>query len=784
MIVHFRQDVASKDKMILGCQSYNRNMKNKVKYIIKFLLFTLLFFVLSRAGINGIIYPFAFSMLFALAWANQKVWLLIPAYIIGSIANNYAFEGIISVLVTVSMLALPYYIHISVKKPMSKLELFAFCGISQTAWIVFSILGGMEIYVVILSIIVGLVFLFLALYIFEPLISRGFSYKLTLPELIAGGVILLSIASGLESCNLYGFSFFKLFVSFLLLTLSHTSSGGRTVIFAGLMGLGALMGSGNPIYMAPLIIWAIAIISFKFINRFLPAIGLVLSEVLITFYFDLYYGFTIASFMPVVISSVVFLLLPNAFYDSLSLLLSTEKEKSAVISMLNRNRDILQRRLSRLSEVFYDMNAVFRSLIKKNVGEEEVKDMLYEELKSSICKNCPEHKHCHRTFSEDTKSVFKNLVTVAFERGRITLLDIPSYLASRCGQTARLIAEVNTLTKQYKSYSQLVGNVDNSKLLISDQLEGISGLMKTLSCEVDTMISMDSTREKRLLDELSSNNIICSDAVVYERDAKTMMATLVVREEDANKLKLQGITSKICNNKMAIYDVYPTERAGFVSVNLKTAPRFDCVFGLASMSKGRGGDVSGDRHTIERLDGDRFIFAICDGMGSGEEAGKKAETTIGLIENFYKAGFESEIILSSVNKLMNLEGDEIFSSIDICIVDLKDGTSDFIKMGASTSYIRGEEGCKLIECSSLPAGIIEDAKANIKKVVLNEKDFIIICSDGINDSFGSDGDFRDFILTIKGASPQEYADQILQRALLSNNGYAVDDMTVIVVKII
>ena len=31
---------------------------------------------------------------------------------------------------------------------------------------------------------------------------------------------------------------------------------------------------------------------------------------------------------------------------------------------------------------------------------------------------------------------------------------------------------------------------------------------------------------------------------------------------------------------------------------------------------------------------------------------------------------------------------------------------------------------------------------------------------------------------------KEYADQILQRALLSNNGYAVDDMTVIVVKII
>ena len=59
----------------------------------------------------------------------------------------------------------------------------------------------------------------------------------------------------------------------------------------------------------------------------------------------------------------------------------------------------------------------------------------------------------------------------------------------------------------------------------------------------------------------------------------------------------------------------------------------------------------------------------------------------------------------------------------------------------------------------------------------------MLCSDGINDSFGSDGEFKDYLLTIKTANPQEYADQILQKALSINNGYAVDDMTVIVVKI-
>ncbi len=721
-------------------------------------------------------------MLFALAWANQRVWILAPSYLIASIASNPSFQGAIIAFVTIVFLVLPYYIHVSIRKPMAKWELFIYSFLSQVGWLVFSILGGQNIVAAIIAPFVGLFYEFLAITIFESLISRGLNYKLTLPEVLCGGVILLSVASGLEGINIYGFSFLKLFVAFTVLAISQVSSAGRTVIFASLMGLGALISSNNPIYMTPFIIWALFTISFKSFHRIFSAIALVLGELLVTFYFNLYYSFTIVGFVSVVIGALIFLFLPKNFYDELAVLLSSGEERSAIKCLLNRNRDTLQRRLNNLAEVFYDMNVVFRKLIKSQASEEEVKEMLYEELKSSICKNCPEHKHCHRTFAEDTRKIFKSLVTIAMERGKITLLDLPSYLSSRCAQSGRLISEINLLTKQYKNYSALVGNVDTSKLLISDQLEGVSGLMKTLAGEVDTMISMDSAREKRLLEELSSNNIICTDAVVYEKDARTMMATLVVREEDINKLKLQSITSKVCNNKMAIYEVYPTEKAGLMSVSMKTAPRFDCVFGLASTPKG-GNGISGDRHSIERLDGDRFIFAICDGMGSGEKAGEKAETAVGLIENFYKAGFDSDIVLSSVNKLMNLEKDEIFSSVDCCIVDLKDGIADFVKMGASSSYIRGEDGCTIVGCSALPVGVLDDAKAITKKVVLKDKDYIILCSDGINDSFGSDAEFKDYILTIREQNPQEQADAILNKALSFNNNYAVDDMTVIVVKI-
>ena len=756
-------------------------MKYKIELLVKFLLFSLLFFLLSKAGINGIIFPFAFAMLFALAWANQKIWLLIPSYLIGFISANPNFEGIISALVTVCVLSVAYYIHIHFKKIMQKWELFLLAFVSQTAQIIFDVLNN-EIFKGVLTPIVGICYLYLLLMVIEPLLMRGLSYKLTTPEIIAGCVALISISVGLSTCNIYGFSLLKLFVALSLLILANVTSAGRTVIFSSIMALGSLLENNNPLFFAPFLIWAVAIISFKCLNRYISALTLILAELIITFYFNLYYSFSWLSLAPVLAAILIFCLLPKKMFASLEVLLNPNQGKSAVKCMLNRNRDILERRLNNLSEVFFDMNIVFRKLIKKQASEDEIKSMLYEELKSTICKGCSEQKHCHRTFSADTEELFKNLITIAMERGRITLLDLPSYLSSRCGKSGQLISEVNTLTSQYKNYSALVGNVDNSKLLISEQLEGVSHLMKTLAGEVDTMISMDELREKKLIEELSSNNIICTDSLVYEKDARTMMATLVVREEDINKLKLQGIVSKVCGQKMAIYDVYPTEKAGLVAVNMKTAPRFDCIFGLASTPKS-GGVSSGDRHSIERLDGDKFIFAICDGMGSGEKAGEKAETAIGLIENFYKAGFESDTILSSVNRLMNLEKEDIFSSIDIVIVDLKDGVGDFIKMGASSSYIRGEDGCKIVECSSLPVGILDNAKAVTKKVVFKGKDFVVLCSDGISDSFGSDSEFKDYLLTIKTANPQEYANEILQTALSKNNGYAVDDMTVIVVKI-
>ena len=51
-----------------------------------------------------------------------------------------------------------------------------------------------------------------------------------------------------------------------------------------------------------------------------------------------------------------------------------------------------------------------------------------------------------------------------------------------------------------------------------------------------------------------------------------------------------------------------------------------------------------------------------------------------IIKNFYKAGFDNDIILSSVNKLLSLSEEEQFSTIDICAIDTKKNTYDRINL--------------------------------------------------------------------------------------------------------
>lgn len=753
-----------------------------LKNLLLFVSFLLLFFVLNNASMNNVLYPFSFGMLFALTWANQKVCLLAPAYLISGLVLNFTFNNTIVLLVTIFLLVLPYYIHVLCKKVMKKWEFGLFSLLSQTAYIVFAILNGNSPVLVAVNVVLGVLYMYCAIIIFEALIIRGFTNKLTSLELVSLFILVMSLCAGLVNISIGDFSFLKLFVSFVILVFAYTSTSVLTLLMAITAGVGALLATNNPIYMTPFVIWALCALVFKNHHKIFMVVGVLCSEVVIGLYFKLYVTFSVIEALPVLLSALIFFVLPKKWLNEVAVIFNLSKDRLAMKNVVNRNRELLSKRLSNLSEVFNEMNIIYRNMLKKGMSKEDVKKILYEEICDKICSYCPERNHCHRTFADSTRKVFEELITIAFERGKATLLDIPSYLTSRCKQTNAILGSVNTLTAQYKKYMTMLADVDSSKLIIAEQLLGISKVIVSLSKEVDSSISFDSVRENKILDELTYHNVICIDAVVFERDIHTLIASLVVRKEDSEKMRIVDCVSRVCGQKMSVYEMFPSTRPNYSVINLKTAPRYDCIFGMSQKTK-TSSAVSGDNYSIVKLDGDRIMFAISDGMGSGEKAENYSELSIALIENFYKAGFDNDIIISSVNKLLNLHKDDIFSALDIGVLDLKNGICDFIKMASPVTFIISADEVKKVESSSLPLGIVDETKMLIKKEVISAGDTIVLLSDGVSDSFESDDALKEAILSIHSKNPQDMADKLIEVALSKNKGYAVDDMTVLVINI-
>lgn len=326
-------------------------------------------------------------------------------------------------------------------------------------------------------------------------------------------------------------------------------------------------------------------------------------------------------------------------------------------------------------------------------------------------------------------------------------------------------------------------NVDSSKFLIAEQLSGVSKVMLSLADEVGRNVIFDNTKENKIVDELGYSNIICNEAVIYQQNPNILNITLVVQNQDSQKAKIPKIVSKVMGVPMSVCAVVPSTLSGWTIVTLKNSPKFDIAFGTAGISKATS-ETSGDCYSLIRIENDKFMMALCDGMGSGEKAQNASSLAIGLVENFYKAGFDNEIILSSVNNLLALAStDDMFSALDICVLDLKNGIADFIKLGASIGFVRHITYTSVLKGDSLPIGIVKELKPSVFKIILSQGDIVILCTDGVSDSFESEQDMQDFINNIATVNPQEIADQILERAMQNCDQTPQDDMTVLVGKL-
>lgn len=506
-------------------------------------------------------------------------------------------------------------------------------------------------------------------------------------------------------------------------------------------------------------------------------ISLLTIDISLNLYMSLFGEFSLVTVIPSVLACALFLCVPKSLLKTAKNSLFLDTSNNTLKNILNQNKLQTSKKLLYASEVFYEMDKSFRKFVKGTVSEKDAKNLLCGELIRENCENCSERNRCLKGFNSELKKIFENLINAGFEKGKITLVDLPQYLTTRCVKLNNIISSINRLLDEYKRYAKVSLDLDSSKLLIAEQLKGISNVLVELSKQTKEVVNLDVKFERIIKETLVYNDIVPSEVVCFDKDEKTNIVSMIIRNVDYDCAKIEKILSSIFKHKMVLDESLPSENSGLTYVSFKTSPVYDMALGLAKEKKG-GSDESGDTYAITKLNSGKILLALCDAMGSGQTASERSETSINLIENFYRVGFDNETILSSVNKLLNLNSGNVFSAVDISVIDLKNGEVDFIKQGATVGFIKRNDEVLRIESGTLPMGILDEVKPSLTKTVLSPDDIVVMLSDGVVDSFGEEK-LLEYLRLLPSTSPQTLADTVLKRAKEIEQNYAKDDMTVL-----
>lgn len=648
---------------------------------------------------------------------------------------------------------------------------------SLAAFIPYFLMTDYDLYVKIAVIAVTVVLTVVSPPAFRCALVKKLKYKSDFEELAALALFVACLGVGVS--NLLDPNVWKALAVVAVLMTTYVYSLGISTTAAALLGVSAAVYYGNLSYIGVYVFFALAALPAMKVSRYLAAAAVPLADfaVMTLFHIDAAYG--LWHVLSGVFGALAFCLFPTKYLSELKEKLYLFREKQLVRQTVNRNRCILSNRLYELSGVFLEIGKVLTDLKKAGVSEASAKKHLAEEIFSSVCSSCDNRARC-KAKKVPSANALDKLLSIGMAKGKISFIDLPKEISDNCIHANNMIFCVNKLLAEYRGHLVDEINYDKSRQLIAGQALGIAEILKGLAFETGQTLKYRNRAERSLSSALKKGGLTADETMIYG-EGDFINVSLILCGEELPVSKLERIVSAALGEPMRI-----AERALIqedkVFVLLRKSAKYDAVFGVASANKD-GSEKCGDTHCVERLESDKFLVALSDGMGSGEYAQSISDASLSLIESFYKAGMSSPLIMNTVNKLLAVNTEDSFAALDVCVFDLNDLKADFIKFGAPYGFILTQDGIKIVEGSSLPMGILDDLAPSITSDSLADGDMMVFVTDGISDAFGSASSIIDFLQKQPAKNPQTLADEVLREALKISNGEKADDMTCLAVRV-
>lgn len=414
----------------------------------------------------------------------------------------------------------------------------------------------------------------------------------------------------------------------------------------------------------------------------------------------------------------------------------------------------------------------------------DTRTAVFEATAEAVCKNCSLCRFCWQKDREKTLLATDHMYTVLETKNTLAKKDVPKDFTEMCIRTDSFVCELNKNYESLKVARMWAGKVKESKRLIAEQFKNISMILKNVRSTITEQTDFIPDAERRIASELSRRGISCDEISVCKKDGFSVEITRLNCE---NHTECEGVMLPVLSDVLEVpMEKEPTDCEGsvcHVRFLQKTKLKTDIAISCKTKNNSSG---SGDNASFFPLGDGKIALILADGMGSGSHANFQSSIAVKLAKKLMSAGFNKETCVRLINDILLTNADrDTFSTIDLCIINLYTGNTEFIKTGACNTYMKLQSTFDTIRASSLPAGIMQSVEPDFDKRTVCCDDFFVMATDGVTDVLDTDRGNEIFSLC-EGFSgtAQELSDAILQRALECSGGVATDDMTVVVCRVL
>lgn len=466
---------------------------------------------------------------------------------------------------------------------------------------------------------------------------------------------------------------------------------------------------------------------------------------------------------------------------------------------LNRSKEAAEK-LNNVSETIQEMAKTYKQEAEEKedsnsidnkkifVGElldclEPYKDnMLYEDLSNT------EGKIVDDIFNYmiDKQEINQEALLDVFAKNNSYIVnpgdkEVSKHLENNLNQVIRCI---NTAFKLSKTSFVWMKKMEETKQNMEAQLnsvsKAISGIAKNMEEDLEKEVSFYEEK-KEIIEKLKLKSINV-DEIAIKKDGRYIIEIYLQQgQDDFENSQIEKIVSNVLKEKIVVNeDLCIGNR-----INLISDDKYIMAIGTSSKTK-EGCDVSGDNIINVRLSDGKYLVALSDGMGSGKEASKSSKQVLEMLKSLLMNGFDKNTSMELINTSLINKNEEIFATLDIAIIDLYAGTVEMVKGGACPTYFKNNKKVQIIKAKSLPAGMIKDLKLEIFEKEIEDKEIMLMCTDGILDS---NIEYKNKELWIKylledmeTENTKKMADLLLNESVDNSFGTAKDDMSVFVCK--